>query len=100
MAIIIQEERNKSGMIAIIIALVILAVGGGLTYYLFFSPVPLAERIVGSQQFQAVSQLSNIRIDAESVTGSSVWSSLSAPEGLSELDTSLPSRRGNPFESF
>jgi len=100
MAIIIQEERNRSSLIVIVVALAVLAAAGGLTYYLFFSPVPLAEQIVGSSKFQSISRLSNIRIDVDQITGSDVWKSLTRPEPIPPIDPKLPSRRSNPFESF
>jgi flagellar basal body-associated protein FliL len=100
MAIIIQEEKSKSNLIVILVALAIVAAAGGLTYYLFFSPAPFVEQLAGSSKFESISRLSNIKIDVEEITDSDVWKNLTRPEPVPAINTNLPSRRSNPFESF
>jgi len=100
MAIIIQEEGKKSNLTIVIVAAIILMIAGILMYYLFFAPVPLAEKIEGGEKYQAVSKLSGAKIDVEKITGSSSWKALVRPNPVAAFDTKLPSRRSNPFESF
>ncbi|MDD4930991.1 MAG: hypothetical protein PHG66_02425 [Candidatus Colwellbacteria bacterium] len=101
MAIIIQEEEKKSNIVVIGIAGAILIVAGVMTYYVFFSPVPLVEQIGNtSDKYQSVSKLAGANVDVEKITESSVWKSLNRTGSMPTLTPQLPSRRSNPFEAF
>jgi len=100
MAIIIQEENKSSNLTTIIIAIIVLAIAGMLVYYFFFAPVPFVEKLDGGEKYQTVSKLSGIKINVQEVTDSSTWKALLRPNPTSVIDTKLPSRRINPFESF
>lgn len=66
MAILVGEEERKTNWGLIIGLAAVFVVLGASTYYLFFSPTPFIETIV-PPNIQKVSQISEIRIDAESI---------------------------------
>ena len=83
----------------LIIGSVILIGAAGLTYYLFFSPVPLVDT-VSSSRYENVSIFSEARLDIEAVTDSPVWSSINRESTVPALNLQVISRKQNPFQSF
>jgi len=64
MAIIIEEEKRKINWFALVIVVLIIATIVGATYYLFFAPTPLIEKVVPSS-IQSLQILSNIKLQPE-----------------------------------
>jgi len=64
MAILIEEEKRKINWFALVIVVLIIAAIIGATYYLFFSPTPLIEKVVPSS-VQSLQVLSNIKLQPE-----------------------------------
>ncbi len=66
MAIIIEQEGKKTNWLVIAGIALIFIFLLVMTYYLFFSPTPLIEKIV-PPELQRASELSEITIDAKSI---------------------------------
>lgn len=93
MAIVIEQNKKRSGWFGILAALFFLTiiVGGG--YYLFFAPLPAIE-IVAPLPLQSAVELSQLTFDPSSVVNSREFKRL-------RIYASVPSTgylgRGNPF---
>jgi len=70
MAIIVEEERKKTNWFFFILVLSLAAILIALTYYMFFAPVPLIEKVI-SQNMESIQQLSTIKLNSESVVNNS-----------------------------
>lgn len=66
MAIIIEEEKRKINWFALAVIILIIATIIVATYYLFFAPTPLIERVVPAP-LQSLQELSNIRLQPETI---------------------------------
>ena len=64
MAILIEEEKRKINWFALVIVVLIVIAIVGATYYLFFAPTPLIEKVVPSS-VQSLQVLSNIKLQPE-----------------------------------
>ncbi|MBI2013268.1 MAG: hypothetical protein HYS87_00290 [Candidatus Colwellbacteria bacterium] len=96
MAIVVGEEKNKLSFVAIGGFVVVFAILITATYYFFFAPAPLAERIA-PVELQEASELSKVTIDVTKVTDLITQLGLEpqiAPVKVGELG------RENPFLTF
>ncbi len=100
MAIIIQENPNKKALISLIVGIVVLAGGAFLTYYLFFSPAPLAEDFVRPDGYERASLFAQANLEVESVINSPVWGFLQKDSLVPSLVTEIIAPRINIFQSF
>ncbi len=66
MAIIIEEEKKKINWFALAVIILIIATIITATYYLFFAPTPLIERVAPTR-LQSLQELSNIRLQPETI---------------------------------
>ena len=64
MAILIEEEKRRINWFALVTVVLVVATIIGATYYLFFAPVPLIEKVVPSS-VQSLQALSNIKLQPE-----------------------------------
>ncbi len=97
MAIVVEGEKQRSPLFAIIAAIVLVVVLGFGAYYLFFSPAPAIEKIIVSQDLQSISQVSKVNIDTQSITGSSIYKTLVSKMPAQQL---TGYGRANPFLPF
>ena len=66
MAIIIEEEKRKINWFALAVIILIIATIITATYYLFFAPTPLIERVAPAR-LQSLQELSHIRWQPEAI---------------------------------
>ena len=66
MAIVIEEEKRKINWFALAVIILIIATIITATYYLFFAPTPLIERVAPAR-LQSFQEISNIRLQPEAV---------------------------------
>ncbi len=98
MAIIVEGEKQKSPLTAIIVAgLVVIALVIG-SYLLFFSSAPAIQNIIVPPDLQSIAQASKI--------DTSVVQSLTSSSTYSNLKSSVPAQqlsgygRSNPFQPY
>ena len=96
MAIIIQEERNTSGVMSFLAWIVILGIIGGGIYYVFFKKPDLIE-VVAPGSFQSTQEISKINLDAGRVVNDPHFQAL-----RSHVTPRTPATpgRANPFLGF
>jgi len=70
MAIIIEEEKRRINWFALILAASFIGITIALTYYLFFAPTPLIEKVI-PQSIQSLKDLSGIKLSPEDVINNS-----------------------------
>ena len=100
MAIIIQENPNKNAFVSLIIGLAVLAGGAFLTYYLFFSPAPIAEDFARPDGYESASLFAQANLDVESVLHSPAWDFLQKESLVPPLITEIIAPKTNPFQVF
>jgi len=66
MAIIIEQEKRKIQWFKILLTLAVIAAILSSTYYLFFAPLPLIEKVL-PQNLQSIKDISNIQFKPEDV---------------------------------
>ena len=66
MAIIIEQEKRKINLFALSVVILIVAVIGAGTYYLFFASIPFVERVAPSR-LQSLQELSAIKLQPEAI---------------------------------
>ena len=98
MAIVVGEQKNKLSLVAIGGFVVVFAILITATYYFFFAPAPLAERIA-PVELQEVSELSKVTLDDTITKVTDLITQLGlepqiAPITVGELG------RENPFLTF
>ena len=96
MAIIVEEEKNRSNLASMLGWLVILAAIGAAVYYLFFV-IPPPALIKPPAGFQNITPITSINFDPESILGSPSFQSLKAY--IAEPASSSPAAVGrqDPF---
>jgi hypothetical protein len=67
MAIVIEEQKTRSGFITVVLWIVILGIIVGAAYYLFFSQPQLIEVVVPSN-FQSAQSISKISVNPQIVS--------------------------------
>jgi len=93
MAIIIEEEKRKINLFALaVVALVIITIVGG-TYYLFFAPTPLIEKVTPSS-VKSLEALSNIKLQPELIINNPKFQILKTY--INQLETGTAGKN-NPF---
>ena len=95
MALVFEEEKKFNWRGVIIVAAIILVVGGAI-YFLFFTPVPVIEIIV-SPQTRSTEELSGVQFDPASVVNSEDFRALRryvGQPGIGKIG------RSNPFIKF
>ena len=99
MAIIVQEEKSTSSfpLMGVLAFIAVLGMVGGVAYYFFFSPTPLAET-VGTDQYNEASEIAKIKLDVGSVTNTKEWNYFKP--FLPFTPPVFYIKRTNPFESF
>lgn len=96
MAIIVEEKRNRGGLVNFLIWIVILAVIAASVYYIFFKNPDLIE-FTASPSFRNLQQLSQISINPGELINNPQF------QTLKQYVTVTPSQsigRSNPFVSF
>lgn len=101
MAIIVEEEKKSNPWFTGFIVVIILAVLGAGTYYLFFKPVPGIEKVIVPSGLKTISEISKINLDVSkdvaAVTESTVYISLT--KHVNDPDFGVFGRN-NPFSPF
>ena len=95
MAIVIEEEKRKFNWfgLALVVALVLGVVLG--VYYLFFSPVPLIEKVI-PQRVQSIKDISSTDFRPDAILNSETFKILK--QYSSPVEAPLPQTpRSNPF---
>jgi len=70
MAIVVEQERKKINWFAVLLIIFIIAVLGGVIYYLFFISVPLIDKAV-PVSLQSLKDLSAAHLQPETILNSS-----------------------------
>jgi len=100
MAIIIQENQNKGVLVSLVIGVLVLAGGAFLTYYLFFSPTPLAEDFAKPDSYEDVSLFAKANLDTDSVLNSPTWRFLEKNSPINPIITGAITPKTNLFQVF
>jgi len=79
----------------LVMVLVVLGVIGAAIYYLFFSPVPLIEKVI-PQQVQSIKNISLTEFNPETVLNNPTFQILKQYINAVELPQN-PTSRSNPF---
>ena len=98
MAIIVEEEKNRSNLPSMLGWFVILVVALAAAYYVFFAAPPVAV-VVPPAAFQSIAPLAQISFDPQSVVSSTAFQSLR--QYVAEPTSTGPTAVGrpNPFVS-
>ncbi|MBU6500334.1 MAG: hypothetical protein KGJ89_00695 [Patescibacteria group bacterium] len=75
MAIVLEEEKNKTNIVSIITWLAVLGIIVAAVYYIFFNQPQLVE-VAAPANFQNVDPLSKIKLNPEDVINSQSFQSL------------------------
>ncbi|MBI4160226.1 hypothetical protein HY504_03600 [Candidatus Wolfebacteria bacterium] len=96
MAIVVEQQKRNINWFALAVVSVSAGVIGLAVYFLFFSPVPLIERVApAGEGFERIKTVSRIEFRPERVLGNSVFKIL-RPYGAPEVPEP-PASRLNPF---
>jgi len=98
MAIVIEEEKNKSGLITAIIWIIVLAIIVAAIYYLFFSQPQLIEVVVPTN-LQNAQNISKININPDLLNSNPVFNQLK-PYNIQSTSSGTNIGRSNPFLSY
>lgn len=95
MAIVIEESRKKINwfawaLVSAVVATIIIAI-----YYLFFSPVPLIEKVI-PEQLKVIESISSNPFDPSSVINDPTYKILRQYINPLQVSSSTP-QRPNPF---
>ncbi len=96
MAIVVEEKRNRGGIVNFLIWIAILATVGASVYYIFFKNPELVE-FTASSSFKNVQQLSKISINPQELLNNAKF------QALKQYVTLTPPQnlgRSNPFIGF
>ena len=96
MAIVIEEKKNPSSIVNVLIWIAVLATAGATVYYVFFKNPELVE-FTASSSFKNVQQLSKITIDSQALLNNAQF------QALKQYVTLTPPQnlgRSNPFLGF
>jgi hypothetical protein len=98
MAIIVEGEKQKNPLVAIIIVIIALIVLIGGSYYLFFSPAPAIQNIIVPPDLQSITQVSKIDIGIiQSLTSSSTYTNLKSLVPAQQINGY---GRSDPFQIY
>ena len=95
MAIIIEKQKKSINWSAILIIFVLIIIIGVVSYFLFFSKVPLIEKIP-SPQLKAINQISQIQLNPQSITQNKIFQLLKSYIILNMPSSSMIGK-SNPF---
>lgn len=93
MAIIIEQEKRKIGWFKILVILALAVAIISSTYYLFFAPVPLIEKVL-PQNLQSIKNISDIKFRPEDVINDPKFQILKQYAAPAETG---PVGKSNPF---
>lgn len=96
MAIIVEEEKNKIGLVSILTWAAVLVIIGVTVYYIFFAKPEIIEVAVPSN-FKNITPLSQIKLNPEDVINNPVFQSLKQYVSSPKVQSV---GRANPFLPF
>ena len=67
MAIVVESNNRKGGLVRIILGIIVIALLVGGAYYIFFVTPPFEEEIDVPSGLDAISEISSIKVDPQEV---------------------------------
>lgn len=96
MAIVIEEQKQKSGWVYAVSGVIVGAVLVGFTWWLFFTSPPRAE-VLAPPELEPISRITQLKTNPSDVLNSPTYKLLKQQVGEIELGTF---GRENPFARF